>query len=114
MICRRHRAGLARRGDGRADLRGGPRRTTDVLFEAAHWDPRWSGRTARRHRLFSEAAKRWERGVDRGAVPGRAARGRRRCCAEHGGGTVGKRVLDLDYPAAAGAASPWTPPGRRG
>ena len=33
-------------------------------FEAAHWDPVMVGRTARRHKLFSEAAKRWERGVD--------------------------------------------------
>ncbi|MEV4628747.1 phenylalanine--tRNA ligase subunit beta [Micromonospora sp. NPDC049523] len=38
--------------------------TTDVLFEAAHWQPAMVGRTARRHKLFSEAAKRWERGVD--------------------------------------------------
>jgi hypothetical protein len=35
-----------------------------VLFEAAHWDPVMVGRTARRHKLFSEAAKRWERGVE--------------------------------------------------
>ena len=42
-----------------------PGTTTDVLFEAAHWDPTMVGRTARRHKLFSEAAKRWERGVDR-------------------------------------------------
>ena len=38
--------------------------TVNVLFEAAHWDPVMVGRTARRHKLFSEAAKRWERGVD--------------------------------------------------
>ena len=38
--------------------------TVDVLLEAAHWDPVMVGRTARRHKLFSEAAKRWERGVD--------------------------------------------------
>lgn len=33
--------------------------TVNVLFEAAHWDPAMVGRTARRHKLFSEAAKRW-------------------------------------------------------
>jgi phenylalanyl-tRNA synthetase beta chain len=39
--------------------------TVDVLFEAAHWDPVMVARTCRRHRLSSEASKRWERGVDR-------------------------------------------------
>ncbi|SJM55714.1 Phenylalanyl-tRNA synthetase beta chain [Actinomycetales bacterium JB111] len=38
--------------------------TTDVLLEAAHFDPVSIARTARRHRLPSEAAKRFERGVD--------------------------------------------------
>ena len=35
------------------------------------------GRTARRHKLFSEAAKRWERGVDPAAAAGRARPGGR-------------------------------------
>jgi phenylalanyl-tRNA synthetase beta chain len=38
--------------------------TTDVLIEAAHWDPGSIARAARRHKLPSEAAKRFERGVD--------------------------------------------------
>jgi phenylalanyl-tRNA synthetase beta chain len=38
--------------------------TTDVLIEAAHFDPISIARTARRHRLPSEASKRFERGVD--------------------------------------------------
>src|SRR5690606_15510162 len=38
--------------------------STAVLFEAAHWDPVMVARTARRHKLPSGAAKRWERGVD--------------------------------------------------
>src|SRR4051812_20468153 len=38
--------------------------TTAVLLEAAHWEPTGVARTARRHRLPSEAAKRFERGVD--------------------------------------------------
>jgi len=38
--------------------------TTDVLVEAAHFDPVSIARTARRHRLWSEASRRYERGVD--------------------------------------------------
>jgi phenylalanyl-tRNA synthetase beta chain len=38
--------------------------TTDVLIEAGIWDPVTIARTARRHKLPSEAAKRYERGVD--------------------------------------------------
>jgi phenylalanyl-tRNA synthetase beta chain len=38
--------------------------TTSVLIEAANFDPISVARTARRHRLPSEASKRFERGVD--------------------------------------------------
>ncbi|GAB3582638.1 phenylalanine--tRNA ligase subunit beta [Amycolatopsis endophytica] len=38
--------------------------STDVLLEGAHWDPASISRTARRHKLFSEAAKRFERFTD--------------------------------------------------
>lgn len=38
--------------------------TSNVLIEAANWDPVSIARTARRHKLPSEAAKRYERGVD--------------------------------------------------
>ncbi|WP_027944987.1 phenylalanine--tRNA ligase subunit beta [Amycolatopsis taiwanensis] len=38
--------------------------STDVLLEAAHWDPASISRTSRRHKLFSEAAKRFERFTD--------------------------------------------------
>jgi phenylalanyl-tRNA synthetase beta chain len=38
--------------------------TTNVLVEAANWEPVSVARTARRHKLPSEAAKRYERGVD--------------------------------------------------
>ncbi|GAB7052208.1 phenylalanine--tRNA ligase subunit beta [Catenuloplanes indicus] len=70
--------------------------TTNVLFEAAHWDAVMVGRTARRHKLFSEAAKRWERGVD----PALTLVALERAVAlllEHGGGTASEAVLDLDY-----------------
>ncbi|MBF0939242.1 MAG: phenylalanine--tRNA ligase subunit beta, partial [Actinomyces sp.] len=38
--------------------------TVDVLVEAAHFDPVSIARSARRHKLPSEASKRFERGVD--------------------------------------------------
>ncbi len=71
--------------------------TTNVLFEAAHWDPAMVGRTARRHKLFSEAAKRWERGVDRELCLVAVERAVS-LLVEHGGGTPGGEVLDLNYP----------------
>ena len=70
--------------------------TVDVLLEAAHWDPVMVGRTARRHRLFSEAAKRWERGVDSRLVLAALERAVR-ILTEHAGGTVDERVLDIDH-----------------
>ncbi len=70
--------------------------TTNVLFEAAHWDPVMVGRTARRHKLFSEAAKRWERGVDP-ALPLVAIERAVRLLVEHGGGTAGAEILDIDH-----------------
>ncbi|WP_117211631.1 phenylalanine--tRNA ligase subunit beta [Allorhizocola rhizosphaerae] len=71
--------------------------TTNVLFEAAHWDPAMVGRTARRHKLFSEAAKRWERGVDRELCLVAVERAVS-LLVEYGGGTPGEEVLDLNYP----------------
>ena len=69
--------------------------TVDVLLEAAHWDPVMVGRTARRHKLFSEAAKRWERGVDP-QLPLVALQRAVELLVEHAGGTVDERVLDID------------------
>jgi phenylalanyl-tRNA synthetase beta chain len=70
--------------------------TVDVLLEAAHWDPVMVGRTARRHKLFSEAAKRWERGVDPSLTLAALERAVQILTA-HAGGTVDERVLDLDH-----------------
>lgn len=39
-------------------------KTTDILLEAANFEPGAVSRTARRHKLASEAARRFERGVD--------------------------------------------------
>lgn len=38
--------------------------TTSIVFEAAVWEPLSVFRTSRRHKLSSEASKRYERGVD--------------------------------------------------
>ncbi|MFD0821888.1 phenylalanine--tRNA ligase subunit beta, partial [Micromonospora zhanjiangensis] len=70
--------------------------TTEVLFEAAHWDPVTIGRTARRHKLFSEAAKRWERGVDP-ARPLVALDRAVELLTTYGGGTAGTEVLDVNH-----------------
>ncbi|HWL02981.1 MAG TPA: phenylalanine--tRNA ligase subunit beta [Microbacteriaceae bacterium] len=61
--------------------------TTDILIEAAHFDAVSIARTARRHKLWSEASKRYERGVD--PAVGRAA---------------AQRVVDLLVEFAGGVA----------
>lgn len=61
--------------------------STTVLVEAAYWDPVTIFRAVKRHRLPSEAAKRYERGVD----PELALVGAARVAellVEHGGGTL--------------------------
>lgn len=63
--------------------------TADVLVEAAGFDPVTIARTARRHRLPSEASRRFERGVDP-AVAAPAA----------------QRVVDLLVELAGGTADP--------
>ncbi|MGE7436282.1 phenylalanine--tRNA ligase subunit beta [Kitasatospora sp. NPDC001175] len=48
--------------------------TTEVIIEAAHFDPISVARTAKRHKLPSEASKRFERGVDPDAARAAAQR----------------------------------------
>ncbi|MFD8964779.1 phenylalanine--tRNA ligase subunit beta [Streptomyces sp. NPDC059568] len=48
--------------------------TTEVVIEAAHFDAISVARTARRHKLASEASKRFERGVDPEAASAAAQR----------------------------------------
>jgi phenylalanyl-tRNA synthetase beta chain len=63
--------------------------TKRVLIEAANFDPTTVARTARRHKLPSEASKRFERGVDpKVAVP------------------AANRVVELLVELAGGAAEP--------
>jgi phenylalanyl-tRNA synthetase beta chain len=61
--------------------------TTDIVIEAAYFDPATIFRTARRHKLTSEAGKRNERGIDT-ALQARAATRVAQLMAELGGGTV--------------------------
>lgn len=67
--------------------------TRNVVIEAATFDPVTVARTARRHRLPSEASKRFERGVDP-ELPLRAARRAAELIVEHGGGEIDPRVTD--------------------
>ncbi|ANC30504.1 phenylalanine--tRNA ligase subunit beta [Isoptericola dokdonensis] len=73
--------------------------TTDVLVEAAHFDPVSVARTARRHKLPSEAAKRFERGVDP-RLPAVAAQRVVELLVELAGGTADPAVSDLDTTTA--------------
>ncbi len=61
--------------------------TTHVVIEAAHFDPTTIFRAARRHKLPSEASKRFERGVDP-LLPAYAADRVAELLVEHGGGTA--------------------------
>jgi phenylalanyl-tRNA synthetase beta chain len=59
----------------------------DLVIEAAHFSPRGTARMSRRHRLFSEASYRFERGVDR-ELPVRASAKAVSLLASLGGGSV--------------------------
>ena len=73
--------------------------TKNVLVEAAHFDPVSVARQARRHKLPSEAAKRFERGVDP-QLPAVAAQAVVDLLVEYGGGTAGPEVFDLNETTA--------------
>ena len=67
----------------------------DLLIEAAHFDAVAVARMSRRHKLSSEASRRFERGVDPELPPNAAARAVA-LLAEHGGGRlVGTTEVDL-------------------
>ena len=69
--------------------------TTSVLLEAAHWEPTGIARSVRRHKLPSEAAKRYERGVDPEMTMVALARAAA-LLAEHGGARVVGGPVDVD------------------
>ncbi|MGV1009368.1 MAG: phenylalanine--tRNA ligase subunit beta [Dermatophilaceae bacterium] len=69
--------------------------TANVLIEAAHFDPRTVARSSRRHKLVSEASKRFERGVDPQVAPV-AAQLAVDLLVKHGGGSADPGVTDVD------------------
>ena len=74
----------------------------DVVIEAAHFDPATIARGARRHKLPSEASRRFERTVDP-QLPPVAAERVAALLVEHGGGTIAAGRTDV---GAAPAATP--------
>jgi phenylalanyl-tRNA synthetase beta chain len=68
--------------------------TTSILLESAHFAPLSIARTARRHKLPSEASRRYERGVDPALAPA-AAEAAVRLLVELAGATAGP-VTDVD------------------
>jgi phenylalanyl-tRNA synthetase beta chain len=85
--------------------------TTRVLLEAAHFAPSTVTRTARRHRLPSEASRRFERGVDPDLAAA-AAEAAVRLLVELGGAVAGPGT-DVDQrPARPVLTLPASKPGR--
>ncbi len=71
--------------------------TTDIVIEAASFDPVVIARGARRHKLPSEAAKRFERGVDATIAPV-AARRVADLLVRYGGGRVASTATSVGSP----------------
>ncbi|TYP84657.1 phenylalanine--tRNA ligase subunit beta [Blastococcus xanthinilyticus] len=69
--------------------------TSAVLLEAAHWEQAGISRGVRRHRLPSEAGKRFERGTDPEVTVVALARGAA-LLVEHGGARVVGTPVDVD------------------
>jgi phenylalanyl-tRNA synthetase beta chain len=70
-------------------------KTTDLVIESAHFDPASVARTGRRHRLSTEASRRYERGVD-DDLPAAAAEAAVRLLVELGGAAAPPGVTDVD------------------
>jgi phenylalanyl-tRNA synthetase beta chain len=66
-----------------------------VLIESAHFDATTVARSSRRHRLSTEASRRYERGVDPD-VTAAAAQWAADLLVEHGGGRIDEGVTDVD------------------
>ncbi len=71
--------------------------TSHIVIEAAYFDPASIYHTARRHKLPSEASKRFERGVDP-LLPAYAADRVAELLVRHGGGTVTDGVTYVGRP----------------
>ncbi|WP_026424427.1 phenylalanine--tRNA ligase subunit beta [Actinokineospora inagensis] len=73
--------------------------STDILLEAAIWDPATIARAVRRHKLPSEAARRYERVVDP-ALPPVALERAARLLREYGEGSIQPGRTDVGTPTA--------------
>lgn len=69
--------------------------TTNVLIESAHFDPVSIARSARRHKIPSEASRRFERGVDTQLQPA-AAQMAVELLTTYGGGEASATPTDVD------------------
>jgi phenylalanyl-tRNA synthetase beta chain len=76
--------------------------TTDILLEAAYFDPAATRRTSRRAQLDSDSSYRFERGIDPGGVARASARAAQLIC-EIAGGTLVEGLLDTN----PDLARPW-------
>jgi phenylalanyl-tRNA synthetase beta chain len=81
-------------------LGGGPTEvsaaTTEIVLESAHFDPQSVARSARRHRLATEASRRFERGVDPDLAPA-AAQTAADLLVTLGGASADPVVTDVDH-----------------
>ncbi|CRK56288.1 Phenylalanyl-tRNA synthetase beta chain [Alloactinosynnema sp. L-07] len=75
--------------------------TSDILLEAAIWDPASIARGVRRHKLPSEASKRYERVVD-AALPPVALERAARLLREYGEGSIQPGRTDVGRPSVPG------------
>ena len=71
--------------------------TTNIALEAAHFAPETVARMARRHRLSSEASRRFERGVDRELAPYASARAAALLLEFGGGHYVGMTAVETPF-----------------
>jgi phenylalanyl-tRNA synthetase beta chain len=71
--------------------------STDILLEAAIWDPKLIARTVRRHKLPSEASKRFERFVDPELPPAALERAAR-LLRQYGDGSIEPGRTDAGEP----------------
>ncbi len=79
--------------------------TSDILIEAAHFSALSVSRSARRHKLISEAGRRFERGVDP-QLPPAAAQLAVDLLVQYGGGAAETTATDVLLPGSAAASPP--------
>ena len=85
--------------------------TTNIALEAAHFAPEVVARMARRHKLSSEASRRFERGVDRDLAPYASARAAALLLEFGGGHYVGMTAVEAPIARARHRPRASTSPG---